>query len=200
MDNRLIRAGLAGLIFTAAAVAMGYAISGRLPTADRAPALLAPALLTTGLFAASDRRTARRLGYGVLAVPVGVVVALLVLATIDQIAGVWTGMALGSMIYQAAALASAGLGITYGWRYRVCGGHVLAAIGLCWLTAFAAVGWTMALPNAPALAQHIGRATLALAAAGLAGWIVGYGLRERQSAPADLPDNFDWRSAPRGDA
>lgn len=184
MDSRLIRAGLAGLIFTAAAVALGYAVSGRLPTADRAPALLVPGLLTTGLFAGSDRRAARRLGYGALAVPVAVVVTLLVLATVDEVAGVWSEMALGSMIYQAAGLASAGLGIVYGWRYRIGGGQILAAIGLCWLAAFVAVGWTTRLADGATLAQHIGKAALALAAAGLAGWLVGYGLKERQCAAA----------------
>jgi membrane protein DedA with SNARE-associated domain len=59
---------------------------------------------------------------------------------------------------------------------------VLAAIAACWIAAFAAVGWAAGEIQGPTLAAYIGRAACAAAAGGLAGWLVGYGLRVRATA------------------
>jgi hypothetical protein len=177
--SRLWRAALAGLAFAAAAAAMGSAISGRVPPT---PALIAPGLLMAATMASGDRRFARRIGYGALALPLLALIALMALATFDRVLGAWTELGLRSMIYQAIGLASVGLGVIYGRRYGIEGGLALASVAGCWLTALAAVGWALPELDTAVLAREVAEAALAVAAGGLAGWLVGYGLGARRAA------------------
>lgn len=182
MARRLWRATLAGLAFAAAAVALGRAISGGLPLPSRSPAVLAPAMVMAAMLVPADPRFTRRVGYGTPALPLMALIALLALATLDRLAGAWTEMGLASMAYQAIGLASAGLGIFYGRRYGITGGYALAAVGGCWLTAFPAIGWSLAVIDAVVLVRLVAEAALAMAAGGLAGWLVGYGVGVRRTA------------------